>query len=505
MFGFYCFSANRNRSGQVIMSTRGVNMNAGSNRRIAVVGGGISGLTAAYTLAQARERGLPVSELLIEADNRLGGVVHTDHLEGFVLEGGPDSFISEKPEAAALCHELGLGDSLIASNDDERQTYILHNGNLVPLPEGLMLVAPARVGPVLKSPLLPLSGKLMVATEWFATPSKPRDYDESIGTFVRRHFGRAMLENIVEPLLAGVYGGDARSLSVESVLPRFREMENQYGSLVRAARVAGRKMGKAAKSKGSGEKGTSPLFVTLKDGLGELIKALESRLDASRIHLGQRVVAIERTEHHWKSPYRVVCEGNQSYEADTVILALPVHACATFFSSMKEELADAFRAIPYTSAITVNLGFEEAVAAGLPPGFGFLVPAKERSRLLACTFVHNKFPHRAPRGKALLRCFLGGSRDPEIMNLSNNEIILLLRQELRSILGLEALPLFSLISRWPSAMAQYNVGHEDRILRIAGLIEKYPRLFLAGNAYGGIGISDCIRSGKSAAQKALDI
>jgi oxygen-dependent protoporphyrinogen oxidase len=171
---------------------------------------------------------------------------------------------------------------------------------------------------------------------------------------------------------------------------------------------------------------------------------------------------------------------------------------------MKEELADAFRAIPYTSAITVNLGYEEAVAAGLPPGFGFLVPAKERSRLLACTFVHNKFPHRAPRGKALLRCFLGGSRDPEIMNLSNNEIILLLRQELRNILGLEALPLFSLISRWPSAMAQYNVGHQDRIMRIASLIEKYPRLFLAGNAYGGIGISDCIRSGKSAAQRALD-
>ncbi|MCL5671304.1 MAG: protoporphyrinogen oxidase [Acidobacteria bacterium] len=476
-----------------------------SFRRIAVVGGGISGLTAAYTLAQARERGVPVSELLIEADDRLGGVVRTERLEGFVLEGGPDSFISEKPEAAALCRELGLGDSLIGSNDDIRQTYILHKGKLVSLPEGLMLLAPARIWPIMKTPLLPFSNKLMVATEWFVTPTKPRDYDESIGTFVRRHFGKAMLENIVDPLLAGVYGGDASSLSVASVLPRFREMENQYGSLIRAAGVASRRNKKDSKAKGHGKTNSNSLFMTLRDGLGELIKALESRLDASRVHLGERVVSIERTEHHWKSPYRIICEGNQSYEADAVILALPVHACATFFSSLKEELADAFRAIPYTSAITVNLGFEEAVAAGLPPGFGFLVPAKESRRLLACTFVHNKFPHRAPQGKALLRCFLGGSRDPEIMDLSNNEIILLLRKELRNILGLEASPLFSLTSRWPSAMAQYNVGHEHRVMRITSLIEKFPRLYLAGNAYGGIGLSDCIRSGKIAAKRAMDM
>ena len=482
-----------------------MNTQGGSFRRIAVVGGGISGLTAAYTLAQARERGAPVSEILIDADNRLGGVVRTDHLEGFVLEGGPDSFISEKPEAAALCREMGLGDSLIGSNDGERLTYILHNGNLVTLPEGLMLLAPTRIRPILNSPLLPLSSKLMVATEWFVTPTKPRDTDESIATFVRRHFGKAMLENIVDPLLAGVYGGEANSLSVEAVLPRFREMENQYGSLVRGALAASRRMKKAAKKKEGGDQTINSLFVTLKNGLGDLIQALESRLDPARIHLGQRVVSIERTEHHWKSPYRIRCEGDQAHEADTIILALPVHACAAFFSFLNKESADAFRAVPYSSAITVNLGFDEAVAAGLPPGFGFLVPAKERSRLLACTFVHNKFPHRAPPGKALLRCFLGGSRDPDVMELTNNEILLLVRRELRNILGLDTQPMFSLVSRWPSAMAQYNVGHEDRIMRIASLIEKYPRLYLAGNAYSGIGISDCIRTGRAAAERALDM
>ena len=482
-----------------------MSMNAGSFRRIAIVGGGISGLTAAYTLAQARGHGLPVSEFLIEADNRLGGVVRTEHLEGFVLEGGPDSFISEKPEAAALCRELGLGDSLIGSNDDERQTYILHKGRLVPLPEGLMLLAPTRIRPFLKSPLLPLTSKLMVATEWFVTPTKPRDYDESIGTFVRRHFGKAMLENIVDPLLAGVYGGDAMSLSVASVLPRFREMENQYGSLIRGAMATRRKIRKTAGSGEKGEQSGNSLFVTLKNGLGDLVKALESRLDPSRVHLGQRVVSIEKVARHWKSPYRIRCEGNQTHEADAVILALPVQQYAAFFASLTEDLVDACRAVPYSSAITVNLGFEEDVAGALPPGFGFLVPGKEHSRLLACTFVHRKFPYRAPPGKALLRCFLGGTRDPEVMQLSNNEIILMVRQELRSILGVETQPLFSFISRWPSAMAQYNLGHEDRIMRIAALIQKYPHLHLAGNAYSGIGLSDCIRTGREAAMREMDM
>lgn len=482
-----------------------MNTDIGSYRRVAVVGGGISGLTAAYTIAQSRERGVPVSEFVIEADNRLGGVVRTDHLEGFVLEGGPDSFISEKPEAAELCHELGLGNSLIGSNDDERHTYILHKGSLVPLPEGLMLLTPTHIRPFLKSPLLPFSTKLMVVTEWFVTPTKPRDYDESIATFVRRHFGKAMLDNIVDPLLAGVYGGEAKSLSVQSVLPRFREMENQYGSLIRGAKAAAKKMNKSVNRNAYGENSANSLFVTLKNGLGDLTKALESRLDASRIHLGQRVVSIEKVDHHWKSPYRIRCEGSQDFEADAIILALPVHACATFFPTLPDELAEAFRAVPYSSAITVNLGFDEHVAAALPPGFGFLVPAKEHSRLLACTFVHRKFPYRAPQGKALLRCFLGGTRDPEVMSLSNNEIIPLVRQELRQILGLESAPIFSFISRWPSAMAQYTVGHEDHLTRIASVLQKYPRMYLAGNAYSGIGISDCIRTGKAAAQQAIDI
>lgn len=485
-----------------------MNTNEGSFRRVAIVGGGISGLTAAYTFAQARGRGVPISEFLIEGSGRLGGVIRTDHLEGFVLEGGPDSFISEKPEAAALCRELGLGDSLIGSNDDDRLTYILHKGRLVPLPEGLMLLAPTRPWSVLSSPLLPLTGKFMVATEWFVTPTKPRDKDESIATFTRRHFGKAMVENIVEPLLAGVYGGDAGALSVESVIPRFREMEQRHGSLVRGASATKKQWKRASKQRQSGggeNRNVTSLFVTLKDGLAELTKALETRLDPSRIELGHRVVAIERVEQTWKSPYRIRCEDGAAFEAEAIVLALPVHECANFLKPLNPDLAEAFGTIPYSSAITVNLAFDEDVSSLLPPGFGFLVPRKERSRLLACTFVHRKFPHRAPEGKALLRCFLGGTRDPEIFELTNNEILLRVRQELRAILGLDVPPLFSRISRWPSAMAQYNVGHEDRLACIMRLIEKYPRLYLAGNAYSGIGLSDCIRTGREAAKQAMEM
>lgn len=480
----------------------------GSSRRVAVIGGGITGLTAAYMLARAREAGKAVSELLIEGSDRLGGVIRTDHLEGFVLEGGPDSFISEKPEAAALCRELGLGDSLIGSNDEERHTYILHDGQLVSLPEGLMLLAPTRVWSVLSSPLLPLSAKLMVGTEWFVTPTKRPKTDESIATFVRRHFGKAMVDNIVEPLLAGVYGGDVGSLSVESVLPRFREMEERYGSLIRGASAAKKQWKKAIKKKarrGAGDHDIASLFVTLKDGLGELIKALEAQLDPSRVHLGQRVVAIEKIERSWKSPYRIRCEGDQTYDVDAIVLALPVHECAKFIDPLNADLAKALDDIPYSSAITVNLAYDEEVLPLLPPGFGFLVPSKEGRRLLACTFVHKKFPHRAPEGKALLRCFLGGSRDPEVLELTNNEIFLKVRQELREILGVDTPPLFSKISRWPSAMAQYNVGHARRITRIMNLIEKYPRLYLAGNAYSGIGLSDCIRTGREAAKSAMEM
>lgn len=478
-----------------------------SVRRIAVLGGGITGLTAAYTLARARERGAPIEEFLIEASSRLGGVVQTEHVDGFVIEGGPDSFISEKPEAAALCRELGLGDSLIGSNDAERRTYILRGGRLLPLPDGLMLLIPTRFWPVLSSSLLPLGSKLGIMAEWLSEPRKTApDFDESVASFVRRHFGNAMLENIVEPLLAGVYGGDSGALSMASVLPRFVQMERVYGSLVRGALDARKTRKRAAKNSkpAAGEKAPS-LFMTMKDGLGELIKALEGRLDPARVRLNRRVVKIEKATPHWRSPFRICCEGDMNFEADAIVLALPAHECARFLPALSPPLAESLNAIPYGSAVTVSLGFGAGVAESLPPGFGFLVPKKEAPRLLACTFVHKKFSHRAPQGKALLRCFLGGARDPQVLEFSDEEILRSVRQDLRAILKLEQEPALWRISRWPAAMAQYTVGHQKRVQEILNRAEKFRYLYPAGNAYSGIGLSDCIRTGREAAQRALDM
>lgn len=472
-----------------------------SLRRIAVVGGGITGLTAAYTLAQARQGGAPIEEFLVEASPRLGGVIRTENVEGFVAEGGPDSFISEKPEAAELCRELGLGDSLIGSNDSQRKTYILHRGKLRPLPDGLMLLVPTRVWPMVTSSLLPIGGKVELAAEWFSRPKKVQE-DESVASFVRRHFGNAMLENIVEPLLAGVYGGDSGALSMASVLPRFVEMERVYGSLVRAALEA--KQTRKKNSKGAKRKPQS-LFMTLKEGLGGLTKALESRLNPASLHLGRRVLRIEKTGSDWRSPFRICCEGEVNYEADAVVLALPAHECAKFVPALSPALAESLGAIPYSTAATVTLGFNAGAVKSLPPGFGFLVPKKEGRKLVACTFVHEKFPYRVPEGKAMLRCFLGGTRDPEVLNHSDEEILKSAWRDLCTILTLHDEPLFWRISRWPSAMAQYTVGHQKRVERILSQAEKFRYLFPAGNAYSGIGLSDCIRTGREAAKRALEI
>ena len=493
-----------------------------NRKRVAVLGGGIAGLTAAYTLACARQSGAPVEELLIEGKNRLGGVIQTERLEGFVIEAGPDSFLAEKPEAAALARELGLGDSLIGSNDNQRRTYILHRGRLVPLPDGLMFLVPTRLWPMVTTSLLPLSSKLAMAAELSTTPPAPSpDSDESVASFVRRHFGDAMLENVADPLLAGVYGGDSGALSVRSVLPRFWEMERKHGSLTRATLRAMRQRRKARANSsgteqpdsagtGTAPRGALPLFMTLKDGLEQLTSKLARHLDKTRIHLGRRVAGIELAQggpggaaDKCGRRYEIFCEGGPAFDADAIILAMPAHECSRLLSPLHSTLGGLLGQIPYSSSMTVSLGYSEGTREHLPPGFGYLVPRKENRRMLACTFVHRKFNHRAPEGKALLRCFLGGRRDPEALSLPDEEVTSVVRKELKEILGLSFDPLFCRIHRWPASMAQYPVGHAERIRRIRSQLEELPGIYLAGNAYSGIGISDCIRTGRAAAQCAM--
>jgi len=371
---------------------------------------------------------------------------------------------------------LGLEGELIGSNDHQRITYILKHGKLVPLPEGVMMIVPTKVMPMLRSDLLSWGTKLRMGFELLRRPK--RYPDRSVAEFVVDHFGQETLDYLAEPLLSGVYGGDPRDLSAASVLPRFVEMEATKGSLGRAVMAA-----KRPPSGGS-------LFKTLASGLGTLIETLATY--ANIRHDG--VEAIERREGGFR-----VRAGEEWIDATNVIVATPAPAAACLLKSVDPELAKLLGAIPYSSSVVMSLIFDAATFDGQRAGFGFLVPKRERDRLAACTFVATKFPHRAPDDRILLRCFFGGTSDEAVLNESDESLVTIAREELRRILGLTAAPLFTNISRWPQAMAQYNVGHSVRIAEIKKRTEAIPGLRLAGNAYDGIGVPDCVRSGRQAA------
>jgi protoporphyrinogen/coproporphyrinogen III oxidase len=452
--------------------------------RIAIIGGGISGLAAAFTLQEQRRAGAQVEYVLFESSPRFGGVIATERVENFIVEAGPDSFLTEKPWAADLCRKLGLDNQLIESNDAQRKTYILVNGKLVTLPDGLMFMVPTKVMPALLSPLFSSRTKLKMAREWFYS-SNQASADESVASFVGRHYGGEMVERLADPLLSGIYGGEASQLSMRAVLPRFLEMETKYGSLGRAML--------AARSK-TAPNSAPPLFTSLTDGMQLMVDTLVARLSPSALHLNRPVQSMRPQENGW-----LISVGDESHPFNAVIVATPAHFAATLLQDASHELASELRDIPYSSSVTVTLAYDQNARAMLPPGFGFLVPRSEGKRLLAATFVHNKFSGRAPADRALIRCFLGGSRDQQILQSSDEEIVRILREELKQILGFADEPLFTRVYKWNAAMAQYTVGHLERVDRIKHFCEALPALVLAGNGYRGIGVPDCIRSGVEAA------
>ncbi len=458
--------------------------------RIAIIGGGISGLTVAFTLEEHRRAGI-AEYTLYESAPHLGGVLRTDHIQGCIVEAGPDSFITEKPWATNLCRTLGLGDQLIGSNDADRKTYIVVRGQLIPLPDGLMFMVPTKTLPTVFSPLFSWTTKLCMARELFHSP-RAAEADESVASLIDRHYGKEMVDRLADPLLSGVYGGEAASLSVRAVLPRFAEMERTRGSLGRAMLAARKKMLRHS------NKPAPPLFTSLKNGMQQLVEALVPRLNQSSLLTNTQVESIQPEAGGW-----TISSGSKSDRFDAVILAVPAHAAAKLLTPCAHELSAELAGIRYSSSITIALGYDRNVRQSLPPGFGFLVPHSEGKRLLAATFVHNKFPHRAPDDRALLRCFFAGSNAENIWQLSDDAIIAAVRNELQQILRLRAAPLFARVYKWKSAMAQYVVGHLERLDRIERLRQQLPGLALAGNGYRGIGIPDCVRSGQEAAKQVL--
>lgn len=460
--------------------------------RIAIIGGGISGLSAAFALEEHRRTGT-VEYVLYESSPQLGGVLRTEHIQGCVVEAGPDSFITEKPWAADLCRALRLGDQLIGSNDAGRKTYILVRGRLIPMPDGLRFMIPTKILATGLSPLFSWATKIRMARELMHSP-RAVDGDESVASLVERHYGAEMVERLADPLLSGVYGGEAASLSVRAVLPRFAEMERTHGSLGRAMLSARKKMPR------TNNQPTTPLFTSLKKGMQQLTETLATRLNPASLLTSAHVQSIQPEAGGW-----TVSAGLKPARFDAVILALPTHAAGQLLAACSPELSAELAAGGYSSSITVGLCYDRGVRESLPPGFGFLVPRGEGKRLLAATFVHNKFPHRAPQDRALLRCFFAGSNAENVWQLSDDAIIAVVRNELQQILGLRAMPLFARVYKWKSAMAQYGVGHLERLDRIERLRQQLPGLALAGNGYRGIGVPDCVRSGQEAAKQVLHI
>jgi protoporphyrinogen/coproporphyrinogen III oxidase len=459
--------------------------------RVAIIGGGISGLSAAYALHKRRAGGADIDYVLYEASPRFGGVLQSELVQKCLIEAGPDSFLTEKSWAADLCREIGLEDQLITSNDSQRKTYIVQAGRLVPIPNGLMFMTPTRILPVLFSPLFSWSAKKRMAREWFAAPDSLVTTDESVATFVERHYGEEMIERLVAPLLAGIYGGDASQLSVQAVLPRFVEMEKKYGSLSKGM-LSERRAATAHNP-------LRPLFTSLKGGMQQLADALAKRLKPEFLRPNTSVQALQPQGDKW-----LVSAGYDSDQVDAVIIATPAYVAAKLLHIADLTLAAELTAIPYNSSITVAMAFDKAVRAALPPGFGFLVPQSEPFNILAATFVHNKFSFRAPADTALIRCFIGSDKADNYMQLGDERIFEIVRHDLQRALGIAAEPLFGLLYRWSHSMAQYTVGHRDRLARIRDLLQRLPGLALAGNAYSGIGIPDCIRSGMTAAAEVID-
>ena len=460
-------------------------------RTVLIVGGGIAGLSAAYGLAEsAASLESPTQCTLVEAEPRLGGKILTEQVGGFVIEGGPDSFLSQKPWGLELCRRLGLADRVMGTNQDRRKTYVYSRGRLEELPEGLALGVPTKLAPFLKSGLLSWKGKLRLGAE-LLIPRRRERGDESLGAFFRRRLGDEALERLIEPLMTGIYAGDADSLSIQATFPRFPEMERQAGSIVRAL------LGSWRRQQGEGPGGST--FVTLQGGLSEMVQALTARLGRLRVLTGRRVRAVRVSGA--PSGYEVAIEGEASLAVDALILATPAYDAATLLEPFDGELAALLRGIPYASTATISLGFRRQDFSNRLDGYGFVVPRVEGRALLAMTWTSSKWSHRAPDDAVLLRAYVGGAGRDAVLAQSDDGLVGLVRAELRGMMGVTEAPVLARVCRWPRAMPQYLVGHLERLAAIDERLVRWPGLFLTGAGYRGVGIPDCIRDGMDTAER----
>jgi len=473
-------------------------------RRAVIIGGGISGLSAAYYLREkARRAGVDIEVILIEKEKQFGGCIVTEKADGFIIEGGPDCFLSEKPWALQLCEDLGMGDRLLCTNDENRRVFILSHGGLHELPEGFMLMIPTSFAPFLKSPLISVPGKFRMAMDLFL-PRKRSVEEESLAQFVRRRLGNEALEKIAEPLVAGIHAGTPETMSLVSTFPRFIQLEEEHRSLI-LGMLARRRMARRFAQRQSGPKRT--MFMALLDGMMELTDELKARLDERSLISDRKVTRIARlmgTSLPHNPLYEVSIEGGETLRADCAILATPVFVTAELLQGLDGNLSEALLSIPYVSTATISLAYRRTEIRHPLDGFGFVVPRAEKRKIMASTWTSTKFSYRSPPDSVLLRAFVGGAQNEHLLEMDDERIIGVVREELMDIMGIRADPILTRVYRWNKSMPQYTLGHAKKLSQLEERLLRYPGLSLIGCAYRGIGISDCIHDGKLTAEKTLE-
>jgi oxygen-dependent protoporphyrinogen oxidase len=474
--------------------------------RVAIIGGGISGLAAAHRLNEL------VSEVeieLFEASDRLGGVLNTVKRGGFLVEQSADNFLVKPPAALELCRQVGLADDMLTTDESRRRAFVVRRGKLVPIPDGFYLMSPRKLWPILTSSVLSLRGKFRLLAEPFIS-RRPQtaETDESVAAFARRRLGNEVFERLVQPLVAGIYTADPEQLSMAATLPQFLEFERTKGSLLRAT-LRRRQIALAPSENTFGPHNSNAasgarygLFVAPKAGMTSFVTAIADRLLRTKVRLQASVASLSLSDGRWQvrtNSANAADLGTTTYDA--VIVALPSHAAAKILDSVDIKLADALEAIEYAGCAVVSLGFARSQIGHPLDGFGFVVPETERRRVIAGSFASLKYPGRAPDHDVLIRVFIGGALQPEMLKLSDDDLVRVAREELSELLNVVGRPVASDVARWPRSMPQYHVGHLVRVARVQKLADLHPTLALAGNAYRGVGIPQCVASGEAAAAR----
>lgn len=464
-------------------------------KRVAVIGGGISGLAAAHRL---RELDPTRNIVLLEGSDRLGGVLQTDRRDGYLLERSADMFTTREPWALDLCCRIGIADELLETNPQNRRAFVVRRGKLLPVPEGFTLMSPAKIWPIVTTPILGPLGKLRMALERIV-PARRDGADESLESFVVRRFGRQTFDRLVQPLIGGIYTADPTKLSLAATLPQFLDFERQFGSVIRGVRSSAPSKSRTKSlhtNLGSGAR--YGMFLAPRDGMGRMIAALAARLPEGSVRLRSVVSGVQRAASGWQLQIRGAAEPELF---DDLIVAAPAYACRELLTTVDGELAKLVGGIPHAGASVVMLGYHREQISHPLDGFGFVVPAIEKRPIIAAGFASIKFAGRAPEGSVLFRVFIGGALQPELARLPDNDLKRMAHVELVKLLGIRGEPELSEVSRWLGVMPQYHVGHLDIVRQIHERVMAIPHFALAGNAYSGVGIPFCIHSGEMAAER----